>query len=180
MTIVRRVASGELRPAELLAIRETVWSAFAGDPERFTEDDWEHALGGVHFVLEEDGSIAAHASVVERELHAGEYQLRTGYVEAVATRPDVQGRGHGSLVMRAVGEYIDRTFALGALDTGSNGFYERLGWVTWRGPTYVRTGSGLVRTEEDDGNVMVRLTRSSPALDLTASISCEWRKGDVW
>jgi aminoglycoside 2'-N-acetyltransferase I len=164
----------------MAAIREVVWAAFADDPQSFTEEDWAHALGGVHFVLEENGMVVAHASVVERELHAGEHQLATGYVEAVATRKDLWGRGHGSMVMREVGEYIDETFPLGALDTGLNTFYERLGWVTWNGPTFVRTESGLVRTREDDGNVMVRLTPTSPKLDLSAPISCEWRSGDVW
>jgi aminoglycoside 2'-N-acetyltransferase I len=162
------------------ALREMIWEAFADDPEPFTEEDWEHGLGGVHFILEENGLVVAHASVVERELHAGEERLRTGYVEAVATRKAVQRRGHGSKVMREVGEHIDETFPLGALDTGVTAFYERLGWETWKGPTFVRMEERLVRTAEDDGNVMVRLTPTSPKLDLSAPISCEWRRGDVW
>ncbi|MGH2711751.1 MAG: GNAT family N-acetyltransferase [Actinomycetota bacterium] len=177
---LRRVATSELTATEIEALREMIWAAFADDAEPFTEEDWGHGLGGIHFVLEESGAIIAHASVVEREIHAGEEQLRTGYVEAVATRTDLQGRGHGSRVMREVGEYIDRGFPLGALDTGSQGFYDRLGWVIWKGPTFVRTGEGLVRTAEDDGNVMVRLTPTSPDLDLSLPISAEWRPGDVW
>lgn len=177
---MRRLKTDELTTDEVAALREMVWAAFADDPEPFTEEDWEHGLGGVHFILEEDGMIVFHASVGERELHAGEQRLPTGYVEAVATRKDLQRRGHGSVGMREVGEYIDETFPLGALDTGVNAFYERLGWVRWEGPTFVRTESGLVRTEEDDGNVMVRLTPRSPELDLSAPISCEWRSGDVW
>ena len=176
---IRRVATDELGPDEVAAIREVVFAAF-DDPEPFTEEDWEHALGGVHFILDEDGMVVAHASVVERELHAGDHRLRTGYVEAVATRKDFQRRGHGSMVMRAVGEYIDQEFPLGALDTGVTAFYERLGWEEWKGPTFVRTESGLVRTAEDDGNVMMRLTPTSPELDLTVPISCDWRPGDVW
>ena len=176
---IRRVPTDELGPDEVAAIREVVFAAF-DDPKPFTEEDWEHALGGVHFILEENGMVVAHASVVERELHAGDYRLRTGYVEAMATRRDLQHRGHGSEVMREVGEYIDETFPLGALDTGVNAFYERLGWVVWKGPTFVRTDSGLVRTAEDDGNVMVRVTPASAKLDLSAPISCEWRPGDVW
>ena len=157
-----------------------IWGAFAGDPEPFTEHDWEHSLGGIHFILEDGGVVVAHASVVERELHVGDEPLRTGYVEAVAARSDLQRKGYGSTVMREVGEYLDETFPLGALDTGSNSFYARLGWVTWEGPTFVRTDSGLIRTEEDDGNVMVRLTATTAKLDLSAPISCEWRPGDVW
>jgi hypothetical protein len=79
-----------------------------------------------------------------------------------------------------VGEYLDKTYELGALDTGSPNFYERLGWIVWPGPTSVRTEQGVIRTPEEDGNVLVRLTPMSPDFDLTAPISCEWRRGDVW
>ena len=39
---------------------------------------------------------------------------------------------------------------------------------------------GDERTPEEDGFVLVRLTPTSPDLDLSAPISCEWRPGDVW
>lgn len=155
-------------------------AAWKGESEEFTDKDWDHAVGGLHFLLEEGETIVAHASVVERELHTGGRRLVTGYVEAVATRPMHQRRGHGSALMREVGEYIDETFELGALDTGSSAFYERLGWVVWKGPTFVRTDSGLIRTADEDGQVLVRLTPTSPELDLSAPISCDWRPGDVW
>ena len=177
---MRRAPTNELTEKEIATLREIIWGAFADNHEPFTEEDWEHALGGIHFILEDGGTIVAHVSVVERELHAGEERLRTGYVEAVATRKDLHGLGHGTTLMREVGEYIDGEFPLGALDTGSQGFYERLGWVVWKGPTFVRTDQGLVRTEEDDGSVMVRFTPTSPELDLSAPISAEWRTGDVW
>jgi aminoglycoside 2'-N-acetyltransferase I len=177
---IRAVHTRDVRASELTALRAVCDAAFSADPEAFTDDDWDHALGGVHFVAEEDDEIVAHASVIERELHVGDVRLSTGYVEAVATSPPHQRRGYGSAVMREVGAYIDRTFPLGALDTGIPSFYERLGWVVWKGPTYVRAGTTLVRTAEDDGNVLVRITPSSPDLDLNAPISCEWRPGDVW
>ncbi len=101
-------------------------------------------------------------------------------MEAVATAPSREGAGLGSLVMTAVTSYIRETFELGALGTGRHRFYERLGWVTWRGPTSVRAADGDRRTPEDDGYLMVLETPSSPALDLSAAISCEWRSGDVW
>ncbi len=135
---------------------------------------------GIHFILEVEGEIISHGCVVDRELHTGAHALRTGYVEAVATRPDVQRRGYGTVVMRAVTDHISRTYPLGGLDTGSPGFYERPGWRRWRGPTYVRTEAGLARTAGEDGNVLVLLTPASPPLDLDAPISCEFRPGDVW
>jgi aminoglycoside 2'-N-acetyltransferase I len=131
-------------------------------------------------VLELDGEIVAHASVVERRLHVDGRPLRTGYVEAVATAPDRQGKGLGSVVMRDVTSYVREMFELGALGTGRVSFYERLGWLVWKGPSSVRTADGLRRTPEDDGYILVLPTLTSPPLDLTAPISCDWRPGDVW
>lgn len=180
MAVVRRVPSDELAPKEVQALGRLFRAAWEDDPEEFTEEDWEHAVGGLHFVLEEGGAIVAHASVVERQLETGGRRLRTGYVEAVATSPLHQRRGLGSAVMREAGGYIDRTFQLGALGSGRTAFYERLGWVVWRGPTFVRTDAGLIRTPQEDGYVLVRLTPTTPELDLSAPISCDWRPGDVW
>jgi aminoglycoside 2'-N-acetyltransferase I len=179
-SVLRTVSTDELGSEEVAALRELFRSAWVDDADGFTEEDWEHATGGLHFLLEEDGAIVAHASVVERELHTNGHRLGTGYVEAVATDPLNQRKGHGTTVIREVTRYIDRTFRLGALDTGRPEFYERLGWVMWSGPTFVRTDEGLVRTEEEDGQVLVRLTPTSSELDLSAPISCEWRPGDVW
>jgi aminoglycoside 2'-N-acetyltransferase I len=180
VAIVRRLASPELLAEQLSELRDLFDSAWEKDPERFADEDWDHAVGGLHFILEVGGEIVAHASVVERELHANGHRLATGYVEAVATWPIHQRLGYGTVLMREVDEYIDQTFQLGALGTSSFAFYERLGWVVWKGPTLVRTDSGLIRTVEDDGYVLVRLTPASPELDLFAPISCDWRPGDVW
>jgi aminoglycoside 2'-N-acetyltransferase I len=178
---LRLAPADQLRPDEEAALRELFDEAWSDDAEGgFTDQDWGHAVGGVHVIAEADGRMLAHASVVERELHTAGHRLPTGYVEAVATRPSHQRQGLGSLVIGAAGELIDGTYRLGALATGVVGFYEKLGWVAWRGPTSVRTNAGLVRTAEEDGNVFVRLTPTSPELDLSAPISCEWRPGDVW
>ena len=177
---LRRVPTGDLTPAEILAIRQLLWSAFDGDDGGFTEDDWQHSVGGMHFVLDIGGTILAHASVVERELHIDGRPLRTGYVEAVATAPDRQGLGFGSRVMRDVTSYIEEGFELGALGTGSHEFYQRLGWQTWAGPTSVRTAEGTRRTPDEDGYILVLRTPQSPPFDPGAPINCEWRAGDVW
>jgi aminoglycoside 2'-N-acetyltransferase I len=179
---LRRLPTDDLTGAELAAIRRLMEHAFGTDPEEaFGDDDWQHALGGLHFVLDVNGEIVSHASVVERELQVAGRPLRTGYVEAVATQPSRQGQGFGSRVMMAVNEHIAGEYELGALGTGSIGFYERLGWRVWQGPTFVRTEAGDVRTPDEDGGILVMLTPSTPAgLDLSAPISCEWRAGDVW
>jgi aminoglycoside 2'-N-acetyltransferase I len=177
---VRRVVSADLTTSEVAFIRTLLWAAFPPGDEGMTEDDWKHALGGTHFVLELDGEIVAHASVVARELHIGGKPLRTGYVEAVATAPDRQGIGLGSRLMNDVTSWIRDRFELGALGTGRHSFYERLGWQTWAGPSSVRTPNGDRRTPDDDGYILVLATPSSPQLDPSAPINCDWRAGDVW
>lgn len=179
---LRRVPTQDLMPAEIAAIRALLVAAFGDDDEdeRFTDDDWDHAIGGLHFVLDLNGEIVSHASVIEREIQVDGHPLRTGYVEAVATAPDHQGGGLGTMVMTDVTSYITDGFELGALSTGRHKFYERLGWLTWTGPSSVRTPDGLRRTPEEDGYILVLPTPSTPALDLAAPIRCDWRSGDLW
>lgn len=177
---IRSVVTDQLSRAEVAALKELMADAFAADEHGgFTDDDWAHALGGIHMLADEDGRIVGHASVVARDIHVGGQPLRTGYVEAVATAVHRQGHGIGTAVMRTVAAHLE-AYELGALGTGSHGFYERLGWVTWSGPSSVRTIAGEQRTPEEDGYIMVLRTPLTPPLDLDAPISCEWRPGDVW
>jgi aminoglycoside 2'-N-acetyltransferase I len=177
---VRSVLTAELTADDLLQMRDLLWAAFPPGEEGFTEDDWQHGMGGRHFIVEQDGVIVSHASVVERELQIGGEALRTGYVEAVGTDPGQQRRGFGTAVMRAATDHIRDAYELGALGTGEHDFYERLGWRTWRGRAYVRTPDGPDRTPDEEGFIMVLRTAATPELDPDASISCDWRPGDVW
>jgi aminoglycoside 2'-N-acetyltransferase I len=180
---VRRVPTADLAPAEVAAVRALLEAAFLpGEDGPFTDDDWLHSIGGIHFLLDLEGRPVAHASVIERELHVGGRPLRTGYVEAVAVDPAMQGLGLGTRLMEAVGAEIRDRFELGALGTGSHHFYQRLGWRTWLGPSSVRLadGAGTEPSPDDDGYILVLETPTSPELDVTAPISCEWRPGDSW
>lgn len=145
----------------------------------FAEDDWQHALGGWHAVVVRGQLLVSHAAVVPRELHVGAVAVNAGYVEAVATDPQRQGQGLGTLAMLGAHEVLRREFDMGTLSTGAHGFYERLGWERWRGPTYVRRPDGIVRTPgEDDGIMALRFGSTHP--DLSLPISCEGRPGDDW
>ena len=179
MTQLRRATTAELTSEELAALRRLVFGAFGG---RFDEHDWEHALGGTHVLAVDGGEVVAHGAVVPRWLVAGEQGLRSGYVEGVATREDRRGLGLGTLVMREVGRVVREAYELGALADGSRipGFYQRLGWEAWRGPTFVAAPEGWVRTSEEDGSVLVLRTPASPELDLGDPLICDWRAGDVW
>jgi aminoglycoside 2'-N-acetyltransferase I len=177
---VRSLLTPELTADDLRQLRDLLWAAFPTGEDGFSEDDWQHGMGGRHFLIERDGVIVSHASIVGRELHVGGVRLRTGYVEAVGTRPEQQRQGFGTAVMRAASQHIRDAYELGALGTGEHAFYERFGWETWRGRAYVRTPDGPERTPAEEGYIMVLRTPTTPELDLEASISCDWRPGDVW
>jgi aminoglycoside 2'-N-acetyltransferase I len=146
---------------------------------------WERIGPGLHVVASSGSRVTAHAMIIDRRIYLGhepDQALDVGYVENVATWPDRGGRGNGTTVMREIGRIIGEEYALGALATGSNGFYERLGWETWRGPTYVRMLDGQrVRSAEEDGDVMILRTPRTPAdLDLTGPIAVDWRAEEPW
>jgi aminoglycoside 2'-N-acetyltransferase I len=178
---IRRVTSDELTEREVASLRMLFAEAWSDPADAFTDDDWRHTLGGTHLLVQDDdGEVLAHASVVERTLWASGVEVRTGYVEGVATRRPYRRRGLATAVMRAAGDVIDEGFRLGALGTDVFALYEPLGWRRWSGPTAVRTPEGDVPTPDEDGFVMVRLTPATPALDVDAPLVCDWRPGDVW
>jgi aminoglycoside 2'-N-acetyltransferase I len=177
MATLHAASSDALTPSFLHDLRALLQTSFDGD---FTDEDWDHTLGGVHvWVIGPDG-LTSHASLVERTLVCSGQTLRVGYVEAVATVAKHRRNGFGTRVMTRIGELIRERYALGALSTGTRAFYEPLGWERWRGPTFVDGPRGRERTPGDDGDVMILGTSRSPHLDLDGEIVCDWRLGDVW
>jgi len=158
-------------------VRALLDDAFAG---QFGDDDWDHALGGWHVVVIDGGAVVSHAAVVRRELHVDGRPVDTGYVEGVGTAPARQGEGLGTMAMREIDALVRRHHDLGALATSAQGFYERLGWERWRGPTSVRWGGALVRTPDEDDGIMVLRFGPTAGVDLGAPLSCEARQGDDW
>lgn len=146
---------------------------------------WERVGPGLHVTAEADGRVVSHAMIVDRRIYLGhemDVAMDAGYVEHVATHPDAQGVGHGAAVMREIGRIIGAEYELGALATGSNAFYERLGWETWIGPTGLRMADGeRLRSADEDGHVMVLRTPRTPGdLDLHAPIAVDWRAEEPW
>ena len=173
----------ELSPTQLADLRTLLEQAFLGHPDgAFTAADWDHTLGGVHALAWDGSDLIGHASVVQRRLlHRGR-ALRAGYVEAVAVRADRRGEGHGAAVMAAAEQVIERAYEIGALCSAeaATGFYAARGWRVWQGPTAVVTPQeGLRRTPDEDGWIHV-LPQVRVPLDLTESLACDWRDGDVW
>lgn len=132
----------------------------------------------VHVLAYLGDTLVSHAMWVTRWLQPGTLPLlRTAYVEMVATAPAHQGRGFGTAVMQRLAAEI-QDFDLGGLSTGSQGFYARLGWQSWRGPLFIRTDTGLLPVP-DDSMMFLRLPKTPP-LDPTTPLSAEWRPGELW
>ena len=175
MVTVRGCHTAELTSAELDEARELMAVAF---PD-FGDEDWAHALGGVHAIVREQGRLVAHGALVMRRLLVSGHPLRCGYVEAVAVHPDRRRVGLGSAVMASL-EELAPAYDLLALSASDEGvpLYESRGWQRWRGATYAIAPEGLVRTAEDDDSVYVLL--GDVRLDLDEQIACDWREGDLW
>jgi aminoglycoside 2'-N-acetyltransferase I len=164
--------------AETLAVARTLlYDAF---PHDFEEADWEHALGGMHALIWDDGELVGHASVVQRQLVHGGRPLRCGYVEGVAVRADRRRRGHGDALMAEMERLVRGGYELGALGATDDGvrLYRRRGWQQWQGPLSALMPDGVERTPEEEGHVYV-LPVTAP-LDLAGELTCDWRDGDVW
>ncbi|WP_413031410.1 GNAT family N-acetyltransferase [Mycolicibacterium litorale] len=178
----RLVHTADLDAETREGARRMVTDAFDGD---FTDDDWEHALGGMHALICSHGALIAHAAVVQRRLLYRDTVLRCGYLEAVAVREDCRRQGLGSAVMDACEQVLRGAYQLGALSASAMAqpMYRARGWEPWLGPTSVLAPGGRVRTPEDDGSVFVypvATALGTTRLDTTAELTCDWRHGDVW
>ncbi len=178
---LRVLATEEIAPELLAELTELCEAAF---DEPFGPV-WQRVGPGIHAIADAEGRVTAHAMIVDRQIYLGhepDQALDVGYVENVATRPELHGGGHGTAVMREIVRLIGEEYALGALATASNGFYERLGWETWRGPTYARMLDGhRIRSADEDGHVMILRTPRSPSdLDLAGPIAVDWRVERAW
>jgi aminoglycoside 2'-N-acetyltransferase I len=172
------VESDDLDAASRAALRALWDRAFRGE---FSDDDAEHAYGGVHVLLRDGEAIVGHASAVPRRLRFGDGPWRTvGYVEGVATEPRRQGEGIGRSMMRKLQAEIALRWTVAVLSTGrAKPFYAALGWEQWRGPSYTETAQGAMPDDEHGGLMILRLD-PTVVPDLSVPITCEDRSGDAW
>jgi aminoglycoside 2'-N-acetyltransferase I len=177
MAELRTAHTSSLDAGTLRAVRTLLDEAFDGDVD---DNDYEHALGGIHAMLWEGRDLIGHGSVVLRRLLHGGRALRTGYVEGVAVRPDLQRQGHGASLMAELENVIRRAYELGALGSSeiAASFYAARGWLKWSGTALAITPGGLKRTPEEEGWIYVYPVDTP--LDLDGDLACDWRDGDVW
>ncbi|KAA1251946.1 GNAT family N-acetyltransferase [Mycobacterium simiae] len=173
----RLVHTSDLDSQTRQRIHQMVTAAFAGD---FTENDWEHALGGMHALIWRHGAIIGHAAVVQRRLIYNGCALRCGYVEGVAVHEGWRGQGLAKALLDACEQVIRGGYQLGALSSSARArvLYASRGWLPWHGPTSVLAPGGPTRTPDDDGAVYVLPVEVS--LDTSLELMCDWRAGDVW
>lgn len=140
-----------------------------------TFTDATHILGYT------DGLLISHALWVTRYLQAGTGPLmRTAYVEMLATDLAYRGRGFAAAIMRRIIDEV-QGYNLAALSPFGREYYQRLGWELWQGPLWIRMGDTLLASPpEDEEEVMIYRLPRTPTLDLTLSLSAEWREGELW
>lgn len=177
-TYVRLVHTGQLGREDLAAVRALLDGAFEGD---FGDEDFEHALGGMHALVYEEGEPVAHGSVVQRRVLHGGRALRAGYVEAVAVRADRRRRGLGGEVMAALETVIGRAYVLGALSASEAGaaLYTGRGWRPYPGRIGVLGPDGPVRLAEEEGSTFVWTPPGGIPPDPAGRLDFDWRDGDV-
>ncbi len=133
---------------------------------------------GDHLLGRRDGVLVSHLMWVTRWLEPeGLRELRTAYVEMVATAPAEQKKGYASMLLDHFPP-LAREFELAALSPATEGIYLKLGWQFWRGPLSARKDGAIEPTPDE--RVMILPLDTTPALDLHVPLSVEWRKGEVW
>ncbi|WP_405678403.1 GNAT family N-acetyltransferase [Streptomyces sp. NBC_00868] len=177
-TRTRLAHTSQLDPGALEEIRALLDGAFEGD---FSDEDFEHGLGGMHALVHEVGELVAHGSVVQRRVvHAGR-ALRTGYAEGVAVRADRRRRGIGSAVMAGLEAVIGRAYVLGALSASQDGagLYRGRGWQVWGGQIGVLGPRGPERLPEEEGSTYLWVPPGGVLPDPAGRLDFDWRNGDV-
>lgn len=159
-----------------------VRSEILGLCSRAFKCDYEPFLNGfkgaTHVLARRNCVLVGHALWITRRLQSdARPPIRTAYVEAVVAEPALQRQGLAAAVMKKLARAV-ADFELGALATGVPEFYVRLGWELWRGPLFIRAGDALRPTPGE--KVMILRLPATPALDLDASLSAEWREGEPW
>ena len=181
MATVSLIHTARVDRATLDAAQALVDEAFGGE---FGDDDWDHALGGLHALAFEGTRLVGHGALVQRRvLHRGR-TLRCGYVEAVAVREDWRGQGLAVAIMDGIEQVIRGAYQLGALSSSDDGrhLYASRGWLPWTGTSSVLAPTGLASTPGDTSTLFVLPTNLPDGLelDVTDEITCDWRPGDVW
>lgn len=157
-------------------VRQLLVDSFEGE---FSEDDWQHSLGGVRLIGFMNEEIVAHGAVVPRAVRIDDVEEIIGYVEAIAVDPRFWRQGIGTALMEEITKICKSQYQFSMLSTGEKDFYRRSGWVDFKGESYVDLGEKVVRSEEEDEGLMYlgvgNYSNVSPF-----KVVCKSRAGDAW
>ncbi|MFF0436982.1 GNAT family N-acetyltransferase [Streptomyces sp. NPDC004327] len=176
--ILRTAPTHDLGPARLRAVRALLDGAFDGD---FADEDWDHALGGLHVWAEDGHGVAAHGSLVMRRVLYRGRSYRIGYVEAVAVRAELRRQGLGGRVLGELERAVDGAYAFGALSASRDGagLYRGRGWRLWRGRIETLSPAGIVRLPDEEDSTYLWAAAGRPLPDPAEPLVFDWRDGDV-
>lgn len=166
----------ELDAAHLAAIRTLLDEAFEHE---FSDEDSDHANGGIRVIAVDGDQIVGHAAVISRTITIAGTSYTVGYVEGVAVIPHRQGQGIGAEMMRRITALCSDTYQISMLSTGEHDFYAKFGWQRVLGQSYVDDHGTITRTAEEDEGLMI-YTQLTHLNQLGVAFVCDWRTGDVW
>ncbi|WP_455359230.1 GNAT family N-acetyltransferase [Streptomyces sp. SYSU K21746] len=175
---LRTAHTFELAPTTRQEIHALLVAAFEGD---FSDQDWDHGLGGVHAWIRDGRGLAAHGSVIQRRVLHGGRSYRVGYVEAVAVRADRRREGLGGRVMDALERVIDGAYALGALSASDDGaaLYTARGWQLWPGRIAALGPDGVVPLPDEEDSTYLRPAAGGALPAPDSQLVFDWRDGDL-
>jgi aminoglycoside 2'-N-acetyltransferase I len=177
MTIMyRTVSDQQLDDTQHHAIRALLNVAF---DHEFSDEDNDHAAGGVRVIAMDGAQIVGHAALVARSITIAGTLHTVGYVEGVAVLPSYQGQGIGAQIIRQITDMAQRDFVVNMLSTGETDFYAKFGWQRFVGQSFVDDHGTIVRTADEDEGLML-LTSLHHLNQLGVAWVCDWRTGDVW
>jgi aminoglycoside 2'-N-acetyltransferase I len=177
MTIMyRTVSDQQLDDTQHHAIRALLDEAFA---DEFSDEDNDHAAGGVRVIAMDGAQIVGHAALVARSITIAGTLHTVGYVEGVAVLPSYQGQGIGAQIIRQITDMAQRDFDIAMLSTGEIDFYAKFGWQRFVGQSFVDDHGTIVRTADGDEGLML-LTSLHHLNQPGVAWVCDWRTGDVW
>ena len=166
----------DLSPGTTASLRKLLDLAFEGD---FSEEDWEHALGGVHFIGFLGETIIAHGAIVPRSMAINGERVTVGYVEAIAVLPMHWHKGYGTLLMEQITQFCLLNYELSMLSTDEQTFYLQLGWHQFLGESFVNNANIEERSEEEDAGLMFLNSKEFEGREIQRVV-CDSRVGDSW
>lgn len=156
-------------------LRQFLDDAFDYD---FSDSDFANALAGVHFIVQKNEELVAHASVLKRAVLLDGVKMEVSYVEAVAVAKQHRGFGYGQMVMNAVSQYCLEKTNISLLSSEDQNFYARFGWLPLAAKSYVMTANGMVATASEDDGLMFLASPSHTAVFETIVAldrpTCPW------